>query len=102
MLIHQHVMNSKENVMQTTKNSLEDVANEIQNQMLEIRRNGNCPAYVILDRNTWTMIRGSKDAEEYIQFGYRQRDYESPDKICGLSIALLTGYKDEQTIKVVE
>lgn len=102
MLIHPHVMNSKENDMQTPKNSVEDVANEIQDQMLEIRRNGNRPAYVILDRNTWIMIRGSKDAEEYVQFGHKQRDYESPDKICGLPIAILTGYKDAQVIKVVE
>ena len=102
MLIHRHVRNSKENNMQTPKNSSEDVANEIQDQMLEIRRNGNRPAYVILDRNTWIMVRGSKDAEEYVQFGHKQKDYESPDKICGLSIAVLSGYKDEQTIKVVE
>lgn len=102
MLIHRHVRNSKENNMQTPKNSSEDVANEIQNQMLEIRRNGNRPAYVILDRNTWIMVRGSKDAEEYVQFGHKQKDYESPDKICGLPIALLTGHKDEQVIKVVE
>lgn len=88
--------------MQTTKNNLEDVANEIQDQVLEIRRNGTHPAYVILDRNTWEMVRCSKNVEEYIQFGYKQIDYESSNKICGLPIALLTGYKEEQTIKVVK
>lgn len=44
--------------MGTTKNSLEDVANEIKDQMLEIRRKGSRPAYVILDRGTWLMVRG--------------------------------------------
>lgn len=102
MLIHRHVRNSKEDVMQTPKNSLEDVANEIQDQMLEIRRKGSRPAYVILDRGTWLMVRGSHNAEEYVQFGHKQKDYESPDKICGLMVAVLTGYKDEQVIKVVE
>ena len=102
MLVHQHAMNSKENDMGTTKNSLEDVANEIQDQMLEIIRRGNRPAYVILDRSTWLMIRGSHNAEECVQFGHKQKDYESPDKICGLMVAVLTGHKDEQVIKVVE
>ena len=102
MLIHQHVMNSKEDVMQANKYGIDKIADEIQDQMLEIRRKGNRPAYVILDRSTWLMVRGSHNAEEYVQFGHKQKDYESPDKICGLMVAVLTGHKDEQVIKVVE
>ena len=102
MPIRQRVMNSKEDVMQANKYGIDKVADEIQDQMLEISRRGNRPAYVILDRGTWLMVRGSHNAEECVQFGHKQKDYESPDKICGLHVAVLTGYKDEQVIKVVE
>ena len=102
MPIHQRAMNLKEDIMQANKYGIDKVADEIQDQMLEIRRKGSRPAYVILDRSTWLMVRGSHNAEEYVQFGHKQKDYESPDKICGLMVAVLTGYKDEQVIKVVE
>ena len=88
--------------MESNKYGIDKVADEIQDQMLEIRRKGNRPAYVIVDRGTWLMVRGSHNAEEYVQFGHKQKDYESPDKLCGLPVAVLTGYKDEQVIKVVE
>lgn len=81
--------------------TINKIADEIKDQMLELRRKGNRPAYVILDRGTWSMLRGSEEVEQYVQFGYKQKDYESPDKICGLEIAVLTGYKDEQVVKVV-
>ena len=87
--------------MEANIRGIDKVADEIQDQMLEIRRNGSRPAYVIIDRGTWSMIRGSHNAEEYIQFGYKQKDYEGPDEICGLHVAVLTGYKDEPVIKVV-
>lgn len=102
MPIHQRVMNSKEDVMQANKYGIDKIADEIQDQMLEIRRKGSRPAYVIMDRGTWLMIRGSEEVEKYVQFGHKQKDYESPDKMCGLHVAVLTGYKDEQVIKVVE
>ena len=89
-------------VQQRQVMTIDKIADEIQDQMLEIRRNGNRPAYVILDRSTWLMVRGSHNVEEYVQFGHKQKDYESPDKMCGLHVAVLTGYKDEQVIKVVE
>ena len=82
--------------------TIDKIADEVCEQILTIRKTGNRPAYVIIDRGTWLMIRGSEEVEEYVQFGYKQKDYESPDKMCGLPVAVLTGYKDEQVIKVVE
>lgn len=82
--------------------TIDKIADEVCEQIRTIRKTGNHPAYVIIDRSTWSMIRGSHNAEQYVQFGYKQKDYESPDKICGLHVAVLTGYKDEQVIKVVE
>ena len=82
--------------------TIDKIADEVCEQIRTIRKTGNHPAYVIIDRGTWLMIRGSEEVEEYVQFGYKQKDYESPDKMCGLPVAVLTGYKNKQVIKVVE
>lgn len=66
---------------------IDNIVNQIKNLKLERKE----PKFVILDIETWNMLRSSKDAREYIWYGHYQEDPYASDKIMGIPVAVVTG-----------
>lgn len=79
---------------------MEDIANEILNQIRTLQAKRKTATYVILDRTTMALICSAKNRSNYMWFGYEQVDSTSPDRICGVPIAVITGCGIEQVIEV--
>lgn len=66
-----------------------ETINKIQEQIEAAQQK---PKYVVLDTNTWSILRSNPSIREHISYGSEQSEPYSSDMICGLDVAIVTGH----------
>ena len=82
--------------------TIELVVQEVMEQINQLHRSGKRAAYIIIDVNTWKTLVRANNRCEYLWFGFEHQDVSSPDKLCGIDVALLTGKGSSMVIEVRE
>lgn len=64
------------------------IINNIVNQITTLKSERKEPKFVILDIETWRELKSDR---EYIWYEMDQKSPHNPDKIMGISVAIVTG-----------
>lgn len=76
----------------------EEVLKQILNQITDIRRCGRVPEILVLDPDTFNLVR-QYGGDRYWP-AHKQQRYDGNDRFMNLVVAVTTGYSDNSYIKV--
>ena len=79
-----------------------EILDTIEDQMRVLRRDHKVPSYVILDKDSFKIIKGGVNRRDYLWYGYECVDTNAPDTLCGLIVAVLPGNSMSRIIEVRE
>ena len=74
----------------------------IDKQRESLRKTNKVPAYIILDKETFQIVRSGASRRDYLWYGYECVDVNAPDTLCGLIVAVLPGNSMSRIIEVRE
>ena len=79
-----------------------EILDTVEDQMRVLRRDHKVPSYVILDKDSFKILRGGVNRRDYLWYGYECVDTNAPDTLCGLIISVLPGASMNTIIEVRE
>ena len=79
-----------------------EILDTVEDQMRVLRRDHKVPSYVILDKDSFKILRGGVNRRDYLWYGYECVDTNAQDTLCGLIVAVLPGNSMSRIIEVRE